>query len=1103
MKIFYSFLCLMLLSTLGVAQVNFPITFDDAGVDYMVEGFGGNVGSIVVDPTDPTNMVLQAVKPNDAMDWAGVTIGTMGLTSPVPFTDVDNKFTVRVWSPDANIPVALKLEKIDNNNVFVQKEVMTTVAGQWETLEYDFSDAGIDPNIDYEKAVIFFNLGTTGVGEKTYYADDITFVPAPPPTVDLPITFDNAVIDYGFFDLNGNTTTIIEDPTDATNMVAQTVRSVTASNFAFTAVANDGLTNPIPFSDTEKKMTVRVWSPEAGIIIRLKAENSGSPAIFGQVDVISTVESDWETLIFDFDNLSGGSIDLANTYDKVTVFFNFGIGGATAGEQTFYWDDVQMLEPDQVDLPITFEETNTDYNFGDFGGSMTSIVEDLTNPTNMVAQTIKPADAVDFAGVIAGDDGMANPIPFSENYKTMSVRVYSPDAGITVKLKVEDADNDQILAEVDATTTVANQWETLTFDFNNPVNGGIDLNNTYDKVVLFFNFGVTGATAGEKTYFFDDIQFVFPTEPELPLNFEFPTIDYSIIDFNGSASSIVEDPTDPTNTVVESNKPMTAAENAGVVIANNGLVDPIPFAANAQTMSMRVWSPDADIPVRMKVESVANPAVFAEVDMMTTVAGDWETLTYDFSAPVNGSIDLNEDYGKVVLLFNIGTDGMTAGDKTYYFDDIQFVPPVLDPVDLPITFEDINIGYNLVDFEGNTSMIVTDPTDPMNTVGQITKPVTAGSSAGTTLGGNGLLNPIPFTASNTKMTVRVWSPTANTPLLLKVEKLGNPTIFVETQATTTAAMTWETIEFDFSNPGPNMLGLDFNQDYDMVSIFMNFGTDGATAGEQTYYFDDVMFDGTPPLDQVDLPVTFEDAMTDYDFINFGEATSQVVVDPTDPTNMVMETIKPDNAATFAGTIIGNDNGFVNEVPFTATELKMKVDVWSPQADVPVLLKMEDKTDGNIFVQTITNTTVAMGWETLEFDFANLTSDSPPMDFAQTYDKGVIFFNFDIAGADAGSLTFYWDNVEFGGIDISTENVAKANIKVSPNPASTFINIEFPQNWSNLATATLMDVSGRVLLQNVMNNRLEQLDINGFDAGTYFLRIDTAENSYYEKLVIVK
>ena len=92
----------------------------------------------------------------------------------------------------------------------------------------------------------------------------------------------------------------------------------------------------------------------------------------------------------------------------------------------------------------------------------------------------------------------------------MTLRVYSPDAGIPVRLKVEDRTDNTISVDTEATTTVAGAWETLTFDFSNEVVGTAALNlaNTYDKASVFFNFGTTGADAGDKTYLWDDLAFV-------------------------------------------------------------------------------------------------------------------------------------------------------------------------------------------------------------------------------------------------------------------------------------------------------------------------------------------------------------------------------------------------------------------------------------------------------------------------------------------------------------------------------------------------------------------------------------------------------------------
>ena len=58
----------------------------------------------------------------------------------------------------------------------------------------------------------------------------------------------------------------------------------------------------------------------------------------------------------------------------------------------------------------------------------------------------------------------------------MSIRVYSPAAGIRVRLKVEDRTNNTRSVETEAMTQAANTWETLVFDFANQSSGTAALN---------------------------------------------------------------------------------------------------------------------------------------------------------------------------------------------------------------------------------------------------------------------------------------------------------------------------------------------------------------------------------------------------------------------------------------------------------------------------------------------------------------------------------------------------------------------------------------------------------------------------------------------------
>ena len=450
----------------------------------------------------------------------------------------------------------------------------------------------------------------------------------------------------------------------------------------------------------------------------------------------------------------------------------------------------------QIDLPVTFDEMGIDYTLTDFGDNFSSLIADPVNGANTVASTTKPMIAPLWAGTTIGTaDGFANPIPFTTFSTKMTVMVYSPDANIPVRLKVEDATDPAISVETEAMTTTANAWEMLTFDFNNPAMGtaALNLDNTYDKASIFFNFGTDGATAGEKTYLWDDVQFVDeePTDQpvDLPITFDEATVNYALTDFGGNMSQVVVDPTDPMNNVAMSVKTDVAELWAGTTMSTDtGFVSAIPFTAISTTMTVMVYSPDANIPVRLKVEDKNDAAISVETEAMTTVANEWEMLTFDFNNPVMGTAALNLDntYNKASIFFNFGTDGATAGEKTYYWDNVQFVESQFDQVNLPITFEADNIDYALVDFGGNGSEIVEDPTDPMNTVVRTTKPEGAELWAGTTAGNNGLAEPIPFTATSTVMTVRVWSPDAGIPIRLKVEDANDPAISVETETLTTA-----------------------------------------------------------------------------------------------------------------------------------------------------------------------------------------------------------------------------------------------------------------------------------------------------------------------------
>ncbi len=209
-------------------------------------------------------------------------------------------------------------------------------------------------------------------------------------------------------------------------------------------------------------------------------------------------------------------------FGAMKLGFEMGLSNANV-----YIDNVSLAETDDVagfNLPVTFD-SDINYNIFDFGGNVSEIVIDPTNPANRVVRSIKTGGAELWAGTTVGQpDGFSTPIPFSPGNTTMSVRVWSPVADIPVRLKVESSLDPGISVETEAMVTVANEWETLVFDFSNQASGTAAINfaNSYNKASMFFDFGTTGAQSGERTYYWDDMFFggdAGAVPPPTPLGF--------------------------------------------------------------------------------------------------------------------------------------------------------------------------------------------------------------------------------------------------------------------------------------------------------------------------------------------------------------------------------------------------------------------------------------------------------------------------------------------------------------------------------------------------------------------------------------------------------
>ena len=147
----------------------------------------------------------------------------------------------------------------------------------------------------------------------------------------------------------------------------------------------------------------------------------------------------------------------------------------------------------------------------------------------------------------------------------------------------------------------------------------------------------------------------------------------------------------------------------------------------------------------------------------------------------------------------------------------------------------------------------------------------------------------------------------------------------------------------------------------------------------SFILSSVCLSGMSQKSQIDLPITWDDTMNvDYTAIGFGDDTAYLAPDPTNASNIVLEVIKPAGAQTWAGVVLGNDS-LASAIPFSAGNTILRARVYASVVGTPIRMKVENESNGGIFVEAEVNTTVA-GWDTLSFDMANQVTGTPPISF---------------------------------------------------------------------------------------------------------------------------
>jgi hypothetical protein len=563
--------------------------------------------------------------------------------------------------------------------------------------------------------------------------------------------------------------------------------------------------------------------------------------------------------------------------------------------------------------------------------------------------------------------------------------------------------------------------------------------------------------------------FVF--SQSLPFDFEGDITTSDFVDFDGGVATVL---TNPSATGI--NTSATVAQivrDGGAIFGGSKIIldDNLDFSVNT-VLSMKVYTtaPVGTI-VKFKLESANG---FAEVDMPTTVSGEWETLEFVFAGTPN---NLNE----VVFMFDFGNVGDGSETSTFYFDDVEQIagPPAPIPATLPIDFEGDVVSSDFLNYAGAFAAVIPNPeVSGINTSNTVCEVVKDGGQfwAGSKL----LLADNLDLSTSWIMSMKVFT-SAPVGTRIKMELQGSEGLY-NLDYLTTVSGEWEVATWNF-----NGQTLPFNE----INLSFDFGNVGDGSATSTFLFDDwelVVGPAIPDPVATTFPVDFEESVVTSDFTNEFGAVTDVIANPfvTDenPSATVGRFVRSGGAPWAQSRL--NLTGFIDFSSLTAISMKVYTD-----APVGTLLKFKVQSPNNEFANERDEfTTVSGEWATYYWDFAG----DPPV-----YNVLTLMLGYSTPNDASASATFYFDDIQQSGPNSLAEFSKLDGVRSFPNPAKDRVTIA--SDNEQISTIILFDVHGREVLALQPNNRNVSIDVSALPSGLYVAQISTASQVGTLKLMI--
>jgi hypothetical protein len=255
---------------------------------------------------------------------------------------------------------------------------------------------------------------------------------------------------------------------------------------------------------------------------------------------------------------------------------------------------------------------------------------------------------------------------------------------------------------------------------------------------------------------------------------------------------------------------------------------------------------------------------------------------------------------------------------------------------------------------------------------------------------------------------------------------------------------------------------------------------------------DVAKGGDPSWDQMNsefMGIDFEYGWERHvlnQFANAGDAYDNLEVIPNpDPSGIntsdhVLRFTVQDGADPWAGVF----TDAFGEMELTQEKHTLEIMVWKDKLS-PVGLKVERGTAGDVELKAENTTTSA--WETVQIDFDGVIGN--------TFSRLVFFPDFPGSRTDGG--TFYLDNIRIVETPVSVEEDNVNKLRLYPNPAKTFLTVEY----TGMKSVVVRDVLGKAVysleLSGIDQTTLETDDLV---SGMYFITVDGQAGSLTTKFL---